>query len=66
MSGKRKTSLVLADVDGTLVTSAGRARDAVNALQRAGIDVVLVMTVNPSALRAGGIRSAKSMGERTW
>jgi pentose-5-phosphate-3-epimerase len=47
MSGKRKTSLVLADVDGTLVTSAGRARDAVNALQRAGIDVVLVMRVNP-------------------
>ena len=41
MAGKRKISLVLADVDGTLVTEekilAGRARDAVNARQRAGI-----------------------------
>lgn len=38
MSGKRKISLVLADVDGTLVTEekilTGRARNAVNALQR--------------------------------
>jgi Cof subfamily protein (haloacid dehalogenase superfamily) len=41
MSGKRKISLVLADVDGTLVTEekilTERARDAVNALHRAGI-----------------------------
>jgi Cof subfamily protein (haloacid dehalogenase superfamily) len=41
MAGKRKISLVLADVDGTLVTEekilTKRARDAVNALQDAGI-----------------------------
>jgi Cof subfamily protein (haloacid dehalogenase superfamily) len=41
MTGKRKISLVLADVDGTLVTEekvlTERARNAVNALQRAGI-----------------------------
>ena len=41
MSGKRKISLVLADVDGTLVTEekilTERARDAVKALRGAGI-----------------------------
>jgi len=41
MAGKRKISLVLADVDGTLVTEqkvlTQRAQDAVNALRRAGI-----------------------------
>src|SRR5215510_15382901 len=41
MAEKRKISLVLADVDGTLVTEekilTKRARDAVNALQEAGI-----------------------------
>ena len=41
MAGKRKISLVLADVDGTLVTEekilTERARDAVKALRRAGI-----------------------------
>ena len=41
MSGKRKISLVLADVDGTLVTEekilTPRARAAVSALQHAGI-----------------------------
>jgi Cof subfamily protein (haloacid dehalogenase superfamily) len=41
MAGKRKISLVLADVDGTLVTEekilTERARDAVKALQHAGI-----------------------------
>src|SRR5215472_17034378 len=41
MAGKRKISLVLADVDGTLVTEdkilTKRARDAVSALQDAGI-----------------------------
>jgi hydroxymethylpyrimidine pyrophosphatase-like HAD family hydrolase len=41
MAGKRKISLVLADVDGTLITEekvlTKRACDAVNALQGAGI-----------------------------
>ena len=41
MAGKRKISLVLADVDGTLVTEdkilTKRACEAVNALQDAGI-----------------------------
>src|SRR6266436_9577437 len=41
MAGKRKISLVLADVDGTLVTEekilTKRAHDAVNALHDAGI-----------------------------
>ena len=41
MAGKRRISLVLADVDGTLVTEekilTDRAHDAVNALQDAGI-----------------------------
>ena len=41
MAGKRNISLVLADVDGTLVTEekilTERARDAVKALRRAGI-----------------------------
>src|SRR5580700_54251 len=41
MPGQRKISLVLADVDGTLVTEekilTKRARDAVSALQHAGI-----------------------------
>src|SRR5580692_12480407 len=41
MAGNRRISLVLADVDGTLVTEekilTERARDAVNALRHAGI-----------------------------
>src|SRR5580692_7368113 len=41
MAGQRKIALVLADVDGTLVTEekilTKRARDAVNALKDAGI-----------------------------
>jgi hydroxymethylpyrimidine pyrophosphatase-like HAD family hydrolase len=45
MAGKRKISLVLADVDGTLVTEekllTKRAHDAVNALHDAGISFAI-------------------------
>ena len=56
MAGKRKISLVLADVDGTLVTEekilTKRAHDAVNALHDAGIRFAITSGRPPLGMAA--------------